>query len=97
VIKVEPRKCVFFKNGETSDAASVEMTHLEWKNWGSSETTGKGKAKVPMSDEVTPGTVRLSKPVPSASCNTDIYSKAKFNFSEIDAKFSSKLYTSCET
>jgi len=97
VVRVEPNRCSFFKKGESSEAGAVNAKSLEWKFWGSNRTKGKGKTPVPMTGEVTPVTVRLSKPVPSSSCNTDVYSKASFKFPEADVTTGFKLYTSCET
>jgi hypothetical protein len=96
-VKIEPKKCAFFKKGESSEAGAVNTKALTWKNWGSSKTTGKGKLPVPMTDEVAPVVVRLSKPVSSASCDTDVYSKASFTFPDANDTFGFKLYTSCNT
>lgn len=95
-VKIEPKKCSFFKKGESAEVGAVNFKKLKWKNWGSSKTTGKGKVPVPMTDQVTPGTVKLTKPVASSSCDTDVYSKASFKFPDADVNTSFKLYTSCE-
>jgi len=95
-VKIEPRKCAFFKKGESSEAAAVNTKAMTWKNWGSSKTTGKGKSPEPMTDEADPIVVRLSKPVPSTSCDTDVYSKASFKAPETNDRFGFKLYTSCQ-
>jgi hypothetical protein len=96
-VKVEPKRCNFFKKGESSEAGAVNTKAMTWKSWGSSETTGKGKSPEPMTDEADPIVVRLSKPVSSSSCDTDVYSKASFKAPETNDRFGFKLYTSCET
>lgn len=76
--RVEPRKCNFFKRGESSYSGALRAIGLDWKSWGDRNAIGRGTNIAGMGAEA-PVTVRLSKV--SRNCvGKSIFTKATFLF-----------------
>ena len=88
-VKVEPRKCGFFKRGEASNSAAVRVVDVEWKRWGKRKAAGQGTsvANMGVSSKVA---IRLSDPVENCA-GKRFFSKATFRYPDRTVDF--KLYT----
>ena len=84
VYRYKPSKCEFHKRGEYPIAAyaTASVKSMNWKRWGGSRASGKGKFVVNMVGPV-PARVRLSKK--REVCGLRVYTKLRITWEKPEA------------
>jgi hypothetical protein len=92
-IKRTPKRCTFFKRGESVLALAVQAAELHWKRWGAKRARGAGTVTAAMGSH---SPVRVTLSAPRSGCGRRVFSRARFRLPDFDTKTKMRLWTHCD-